>query len=65
MHILDQPDGQRVICAGGQHGEIFLGFYNKRKYIYNILFYPKDVGFQYCICVYRWKRNQIACHPNI
>lgn len=29
MHILDQPNGNRVICAGGQDGEIFLGFYNK------------------------------------
>lgn len=31
MHIYDQPNGKRVICAGGQNGEIFLGFYNKRK----------------------------------
>lgn len=30
MHILDQPDGKRVICAGGQNGELFLGFYNKK-----------------------------------
>ncbi|KAL9559228.1 hypothetical protein MBANPS3_000545 [Mucor bainieri] len=29
MHILDQPNGNRVICAGGQIGELFLGFYNK------------------------------------
>ncbi|CAO3608654.1 unnamed protein product [Mucor fragilis] len=29
MHILDQPNGDRVICAGGQNGELFLGFYNK------------------------------------
>ncbi|CAO0799587.1 unnamed protein product [Mucor circinelloides] len=29
MHILDQPNGKRVICAGGQNGELFLGFYNK------------------------------------
>lgn len=31
MHILDRPNGERVICAGGQNGEIFLGFYNKGK----------------------------------
>ncbi|KAG2215170.1 hypothetical protein INT46_001446 [Mucor plumbeus] len=30
MYILDQPDGKRVICAGGQNGELFLGFYNKK-----------------------------------
>ncbi|CEP14747.1 hypothetical protein [Parasitella parasitica] len=29
MHILDQPDGKRVVCAGGQNGELFLAFYNK------------------------------------
>lgn len=29
MHIFDRPDGRRVICAGGQNGEIFLSFYNK------------------------------------
>ncbi|KAI8981840.1 hypothetical protein BDF20DRAFT_431943 [Mycotypha africana] len=29
MHILDRPNGQRVICAGGQNGELFLGLYNK------------------------------------
>lgn len=29
MHILDRPNGERVICAGGQNGEIFLAFYNK------------------------------------
>ncbi|KAL0135896.1 hypothetical protein V8B55DRAFT_1551360, partial [Mucor lusitanicus] len=29
MHILDQPNGKRVVCAGGQNGELFLGFYNK------------------------------------
>lgn len=29
MHIFDQPTGERVICAGGQNGEILLGFYDK------------------------------------
>ncbi|KAF7724748.1 hypothetical protein EC973_000776 [Apophysomyces ossiformis] len=28
MHVYDRPDGQRIICAGGQNGEIFLGFYD-------------------------------------
>jgi hypothetical protein len=46
MHILDRPDGQRVICAGGQNGEIFLGFYNIGKCIYHSLFKPM---FQHCI----------------
>ncbi|KAG1462173.1 hypothetical protein G6F56_005572 [Rhizopus delemar] len=29
MHIFNQPNNKKVICAGGQHGEIFLGFYDK------------------------------------
>ncbi|RCH91071.1 hypothetical protein CU097_006189 [Rhizopus azygosporus] len=29
MHIFDQSTGERVICAGGQNGEILLGFYDK------------------------------------
>ncbi|RCH94757.1 hypothetical protein CU098_009881, partial [Rhizopus stolonifer] len=29
MHMLDQPNGKRVMCAGGQNGEIFLAFYDK------------------------------------
>ncbi|CAO3702604.1 unnamed protein product [Rhizopus stolonifer] len=29
MHIFDQSNNKKVICAGGQHGEIFLGFYDK------------------------------------
>ncbi|KAG0738814.1 hypothetical protein G6F57_010710 [Rhizopus arrhizus] len=28
-HIFNQSDGAKVICAGGQSGEIFLGFYDK------------------------------------
>ncbi|KAI7900813.1 uncharacterized protein BX663DRAFT_488127 [Cokeromyces recurvatus] len=30
MHILDRPNGKRVICAGGQNGELFLGFYDEK-----------------------------------
>lgn len=37
MHIFDQPNGNRVICAGGQDGEIFLGFYDKRKVFYFLI----------------------------
>ncbi|KAI8149190.1 hypothetical protein BJV82DRAFT_590977 [Fennellomyces sp. T-0311] len=29
MHIYDRPNGERVICAGGQDGDIFLAFYDK------------------------------------
>ncbi|KAG2225284.1 hypothetical protein INT45_001508 [Circinella minor] len=29
MHIYDQPNGEKVICAGGQDGDIILAFYDK------------------------------------
>ncbi|KAI9258231.1 hypothetical protein BDA99DRAFT_515634 [Phascolomyces articulosus] len=29
MHIYDQPNGDKVICAGGQDGDIILAFYDK------------------------------------
>lgn len=39
MHLFDQPNGKRVICAGGQNGELFLAFYNKRKFFFFLSFY--------------------------
>ena len=34
MHIYDQPNGEKVICAGGQDGDIVLAFYDKGIYTY-------------------------------
>ncbi|ORZ16861.1 hypothetical protein BCR42DRAFT_413343 [Absidia repens] len=29
MHFFSHPNGKQVVCAGGQNGELFLGFYDK------------------------------------
>ncbi|CDS14020.1 hypothetical protein LRAMOSA06191 [Lichtheimia ramosa] len=29
MHIYDRPNGQQVICAGGQNGDVILGIYDQ------------------------------------
>ncbi|KAI9312800.1 hypothetical protein BX666DRAFT_1981993 [Dichotomocladium elegans] len=29
MHIYDRPNGERVICAGGQNGDVILALYDK------------------------------------
>ncbi|SAM02589.1 hypothetical protein [Absidia glauca] len=29
MQLFSHPNGTQVVCAGGQHGELFLGFYDK------------------------------------
>lgn len=39
MHIFNQPNNKKVICAGGQHGEIFLGFYDKGMFYNKRLLY--------------------------
>lgn len=31
MQFYNHPNGTQVVCAGGQHGELFLGFYDKGK----------------------------------
>jgi hypothetical protein len=31
MQLFSHPNGTQVVCAGGQHGELFLGFYDKGK----------------------------------
>ncbi|ORX45716.1 hypothetical protein DM01DRAFT_1410918 [Hesseltinella vesiculosa] len=44
MHIYDRPDGGRVICTGGQRGELFLAFYdpdgNEKKLYQSRVFSP-------------------------
>lgn len=32
MHIYDRPNGQQVICAGGQNGDVILGIYDQGSY---------------------------------
>lgn len=29
MHIYDRPNGQQVICAGGQNGDVILAIYDQ------------------------------------
>lgn len=59
MHIFDQPTGERVICAGGQSGEILLGFYDKGMNNNCITKYSLQGYF------IRWEGNKNECDQNI
>ena len=37
MHIYDRPNGQQVICAGGQNGDVILAIYDQGMTMQEIL----------------------------